>query len=56
MSAALATVRRMAIEGKHLHNCFCDQQRRQEGWKLMQRARRIAARLGYKLTALGIDF
>ena len=48
MKSALTIVRAMAIEGRHLHNCFTTQGDREHGWRLMQRARRICRRLGWK--------
>lgn len=44
----------MAIEGRHLHNCMADSRVRAQGWKLMQRAKRIAQRLGYGLAECGV--
>lgn len=55
VNTAIRTVRRMAIEGRHLHRCHPDPEARAQGWRLMQQARRIARRLGYSLTALGVD-
>lgn len=46
MNRAITIIKAMNIEGRHLHNCFADKQIRQSGWQLMQRAKRIARRLG----------
>lgn len=47
MNRAITIIKAMNIEGRQLHNCFANHQTRQRGWQLMQRAKRIARRLGY---------
>ena len=47
MKRSLTTVRRIRREGEHLYNCFADVEVRKQGWKMMQMAKRIAARLGF---------
>lgn len=39
----------MAIEGSHLYRCFINAEKRAEGWRKMQRAKRIARRLNVEL-------
>jgi hypothetical protein len=51
MKRAATIIRAMFAEGRHLQNCFADPAIRHEGYRLAQRTRRIANRLGYKLTA-----
>jgi hypothetical protein len=51
MKRATIIIRAMVIEGRHLQNCFAALSVRNEGYKLEQRAKRIARRLGCKLTA-----
>ena len=48
MKQAIIIIRAMNIEGRHLHGCFINPEIRQQGWRLMQRARRIARRLGWE--------
>lgn len=55
MAESIRYVRRLAVEGRHLHGCMAAPQLREQGWKMMWRARRIARRLGYSLMAMGID-
>jgi hypothetical protein len=52
MKRAIAIVRALYIEGRHLNTCFACAEKQAEGLKMMSRAKRIANRLGYKLTAL----
>ena len=46
MSKAIAYIRKELTVGDHLHRCFADSKIRQEGWKRIQDARRIARKLG----------
>lgn len=46
MKRAITIIKSMNIEGRHLHNCFASTEIQQRGWRLMQRAKRIARRLG----------
>lgn len=49
-------IRRLYIEGRHLNQAMPCADSRQAGWRMMQRARRLARRLGYRnLGCLGID-
>lgn len=52
MRRAISIVRSLYVEGSRLHSCFAATEKRAEGWKKMQQAKRIATRLGYKLNAL----
>lgn len=52
MKRAIMIVRSLYVEGSHLHSCFAATDKRIEGWRKMQQAKRIATRLGYKLSAL----
>lgn len=52
MKRAILIARCLNIEGQHLSHCFADRSLRQEGWRLMQRARRICRRLGLKPEAV----
>jgi len=45
MKRAILIVKAMNIEGRHLYNCFASHEVRQRGWRLMQRANRIARKL-----------
>jgi hypothetical protein len=54
VSAAILTIRRLVVAGKSFQT-HCDPEAREQGRKMIQRAKRMARRLGYSLTALGID-
>jgi len=47
-------VRATAVAGSHLYRCFISLEKRQEGWRMMQRAKRIARRLNVDLNLMEV--
>ena len=45
MSKVIAHIRHEITVGRHLHECFADSRVRQQGWKRIQDARRLARKL-----------
>lgn len=55
MSRAIRIIRLLAIEGRHMNGCMADAASRNDGWRKMQQAKRLARRLGYDLRDLGVQ-
>ena len=45
MSKAIIHMRKELTVGDHLYRCFCDSKIKQEGWRRIQAARRLARKL-----------
>ncbi len=54
MDASKRFIRRTAMEGNHLFTCMASPDHRAAGWRMIQRARRMARRLGFDLRELGV--
>lgn len=48
-------LRRTVAEGRHLNNCMADAGLREHGRRMVERAKRVARRLGVTLWGLGVD-